>query len=121
MPNHSTPAALRLSDQLGPLVARLTACAEDPMWEDHAEVPKVLLRNAANALEETAAIAEHFMAQRDAARNKALHDAARWVDEEVGHAAQDGWSVEAVQALMATRDMLKAHAEMQVTTVEVRA
>ena len=54
-------------------------------------------------------------------RQKTLRDAARWVDEEVGHAVQDGWSVEAVQALMATRDMLKAHADMQATTVEVKA
>lgn len=54
-------------------------------------------------------------------RTKALHDAARWVDEEIGHAVQDGWTVEAVQALMATRDMLKAHADMHATTVEVKA
>ena len=54
-------------------------------------------------------------------RAKAMHDAARWVDEEVGHAVQDGWSIEAVQALMATRDMLKAHADMRATTVEVKA
>ena len=54
-------------------------------------------------------------------RQKTLRDASRWVDEEVGHAVQDGWSVEAVQALMATRDMLKAHADMQTTTVEVKA
>lgn len=60
-------------------------------------------------------------AAQDAARIKALNDAARWVDVELGHAVQDGWSVEAVQALMATRDMLKAHAAMQATTVEVRA
>lgn len=56
-----------------------------------------------------------------AARTKALQDAARWVDEEMGHAIQDGWSVEAVQALMATRDMLRAHADMLATTVEVKA
>ena len=55
----------------------------------------------------------------DDVRRKALQDAARWVDEEMGHAIQDGWSVEAVQALMATRDMLRAHADMQATTVEV--
>jgi hypothetical protein len=56
-----------------------------------------------------------------AERAKALHDAARWVDEDVGHAAQEGWSVQALQALMATRDMLRAYADMQATTVEVRA
>jgi hypothetical protein len=57
----------------------------------------------------------------NAARTKALQDAARWVDEEVGRALQDGWSVEAVQALLATRDLLKAHADMQAAAVEVRA
>lgn len=57
----------------------------------------------------------------DDVRCKALQDAARWVDEEVGHAIQDGWSVEAVQALMATRDMLRAHADMHATTVNVKA
>lgn len=60
-------------------------------------------------------------AAQDAGRAKALQDAARWVDEEVGHAVQDGWSVEAVQALMATRDMLRAHADMHATTVELKA
>lgn len=57
----------------------------------------------------------------DDVRCKALQDAARWVDEEIGHAIQDGWSVEAVQALMATRDMLRAHADMHATTVELKA
>lgn len=57
----------------------------------------------------------------DDARTNALRDAARWVDEEMGHAIQDGWSVEAVQALMATRDMLRAHADMHATTVELKA
>ena len=62
---------------------------------------------------------ELLISERDKARRKALQDAARWVDEEVGHAVQDGWSVEAVQALLATRDMLKAHAEMMATVVAV--
>jgi len=53
----------------------------------------------------------------DDVRCKALQDAARWVDEEMGHAIQDGWSVEAVQALMATRDMLRAHADMHATNI----
>lgn len=57
-------------------------------------------------------------AAQDAGRTKAFQDAARWVDEEIGHAIQDGWSVGAVQALMATRDMLKAHADMQATTIQ---
>jgi hypothetical protein len=56
----------------------------------------------------------------NAARTNALQTAARWVDEEVGRAAQEGWGVEALQALMATRDMLRAHADMQETTVEAR-
>jgi len=62
------PLALRLSEGLGALVARLTACAEDPMWADHAEVPKALLRKAAAALEEVADWAGHYMAQRDEER-----------------------------------------------------
>ena len=33
-----------------PLVERLRACYEDPMWADHAEVPKKLLREAAEEL-----------------------------------------------------------------------
>lgn len=32
------------------LITSLTACAEDPMWADHAEVPKFLLRKAAEEL-----------------------------------------------------------------------
>lgn len=76
MSDDATQAKVRLTAELGPLVARLMACAEDPMWADHAEVPKALLRRAAEALEETAAIAEHFMAQRDAERERC----AAWVD-----------------------------------------
>lgn len=57
----------------------------------------------------------------DDVRCKALQDAARWVDEEIGHAVQGGWSQDAVHALMATRDMLRAHADMLATTVEVKA
>lgn len=57
----------------------------------------------------------------DDVRCKALQDAARWVDEEIGHAIQGGWSKEAVHALMATRDLLRAHADMLATTVEVKA
>ena len=62
------PLEVRLSDQLGALLARLRACADDPMWADHAEVPKALIAEAANALEETADIAGHFWAQRDEER-----------------------------------------------------
>jgi hypothetical protein len=66
------PGMVRLTDQLGPLVERLTACAEDPMWAEHAEVPKALLRKAAEALEETEALAGHYMAQRDELRSQTL-------------------------------------------------
>jgi hypothetical protein len=68
MTDQATPAKVRLTDGLGALMARLTACAEDPVWAEHAEVPKALLRKAAEALEETAEIAEHYMAQRDEER-----------------------------------------------------
>ena len=57
----------------------------------------------------------------DDVRCKALQDAARWVDEEMGRAIQDGWSPEAVQALMATRVVLRALADMHATTVNVKA
>lgn len=57
-----------LSAGLGSLPERLRACAEDPMWADHAEVPKALIADAANAIEEACDIAGHFMAQRDEAR-----------------------------------------------------
>ena len=70
MTNDSKPAALRLSAGLGALVARLTACAEEPMWADHAEVSKALLWNAAQALEEADALAGHYMAQRDEERGR---------------------------------------------------
>ncbi len=40
MTTETTPGALRLTDGLGALVARLQACADDPMWANHAEVPK---------------------------------------------------------------------------------
>lgn len=72
MTNDATPAKVRLTDGLGPLVERLTACSEDPMWADHAEVPKTLLRKAAQALEEADALAGHYMAQRDELRSQTL-------------------------------------------------
>jgi hypothetical protein len=56
--------------QVSALAVRLTDCAEDPMWADHAEVPKTLLRNAAAALEEVEALAGHYMAQRDEERGR---------------------------------------------------
>ena len=70
MTDQATPAKVRLTDGLGALVARLTACAEDPMWADHAEVSKALLRKAAQALEEADALAGHYMAQRDEERGR---------------------------------------------------
>lgn len=33
------------------LSKRIRDCAEDPMWDAHAEVPKVLLAHAANHIE----------------------------------------------------------------------
>ena len=68
MTTEATPGNVRLNDGLGALVARLTACAEDPMWAAHAEVPKVLLRKAAEALNEAEELAGHYMAQRDEER-----------------------------------------------------
>lgn len=37
------------------LIERLQACADDPMWADHAEVSKGLLRKAIEALNQQAA------------------------------------------------------------------
>lgn len=105
------PLEVRLSDQLG-LVAEALRQAyyytELGGWRG----PEV------DEAERWMAVAQ---AAQNASRTKALQDAARWVDEEVGHAVQDGFSVEAVQALMATRDMLRAHADMHATTVELKA
>lgn len=75
MSDDATPAKVRLTDGLGALVERLHACADDPMWADHAEVPKKLCAAAAQALEETSALADHHMAERDEAR-KALE----WIE-----------------------------------------
>lgn len=83
--------------------AREQAVENDECWPRRAPHSAVLLGDVASA------------------RRQALQDAARRVDEECGHALQEGWSVEAVQALMATRDLLKAHADIQATTVEVKA
>lgn len=62
-------AALRPADS--GLVERLEACANDPMWADHAEVSKALLRRAATALraqgqEERAEIVAFVRANFDA-------------------------------------------------------
>lgn len=73
MSTDDTSAADRgsgFSAGLGALLARLRACADDPMWADHAEAPKALITDAANALEETGDIADHLMAQRDEERGR---------------------------------------------------
>ena len=108
---NDTPGLVRLSDGLGPVAEALRRAyyyTELGGWRG----PEV------DEAERWMAVAQ---AAQDAGRTKALQDAARWVDEEVGHAVQDGCSVEAVQALMATRDMLRAHADMHATTVELKA
>jgi hypothetical protein len=104
MNNERTPAEVRLTAGLGPTAPEREAYAR---WvsASNSRALRILDADGAHA------------AGYSAGRAKALQDAARWVDEEVGHAVQDGWSVEAVQALMATRDMLKAHAEMMATAI----
>jgi len=73
MSTDDSSAAVRgsgFSAGLGALLVRLRACADDPMWAEHAEVPKALIADAANALEETGDIADHLMAQRDEERDR---------------------------------------------------
>lgn len=70
MKTEATPGNVRLNDGLGALVARLRACVEDPMWSDHAEVPKYLCAAVADALAETHDLAAHYMAQRDEERRR---------------------------------------------------
>ena len=70
MNQHDTPAKVASTDGLGALVARLQACADDPMWADHAEVPKSLCAAAAQALQEANDLAGHYMAQRDEERRR---------------------------------------------------
>jgi hypothetical protein len=132
------PLEVRLSDQLGPVAertytrAQLLAAIEaerhacsiavwmtlhDALAEDADD--KGLdgwMREAEQRVKNRSANDPDVAAMVVSERTKAFQDAARWVDEEMGHAIQDGWSVEAVQALMATRDMLKAHADMRATT-----
>ncbi len=60
------------------LVERLNICANDPMWCEHAEVPKSLLREAAAALEaarEDAAnmATDAMLLRQDAERWRAQH------------------------------------------------
>lgn len=68
MSKSDQPAGVAVDRGVRPLRERLQACIDDPMWSDHAEVPKALLQKAVQALEETADLAGHYMAQRDEAR-----------------------------------------------------
>ena len=72
MTDQAEPTKAQLTSGPVTLVAHLTACAEDPMWADHAEVPKTLLCRAASALEEAEAMAGYYMAQRDELRSQTL-------------------------------------------------
>jgi len=54
-PARSSPFS---QQQVSGLVERLRACAEDPMWADHAEAPKTLCAGAADMLEELALLAD---------------------------------------------------------------
>lgn len=94
MSDDATPAKVRLTDGLGALVARLQACADDPMWADHAEVPKRLCAAAAKALEEANDLAGHYMAQRDEERKRmALAVQALGIAGQCIHAAaNDQWA-----------------------------
>ena len=51
MEQTGSPAKVASTAGLGPLVERLRACSIDPMWADHAEVPKNLCAAAADMLE----------------------------------------------------------------------
>ena len=44
------PAGVAVDRGVRPLAERLQACIDDPMWADHAEVPKTLLRQVAEEL-----------------------------------------------------------------------
>lgn len=103
------PVAWADDDAVQGCVGNCASAAAKEYWERGHWVDKASAAKLRHPLYSQAAL--------DDARTNALRDAARWVDEEVGHALQDGWSVEAVQALMATRDMLRAHADMHSTTI----
>ena len=51
MNQEPTPAKVRLTDGLGPLIARLRACADDPMWATHAELPISMCAGSADTLD----------------------------------------------------------------------
>jgi hypothetical protein len=42
------------------LVERLRLCAEDPMWDAHAEVSKALLTNAADRIQTLEAVLKYY-------------------------------------------------------------
>lgn len=46
MAESDQPAGVAVDRGVRPLRERLQACIDDPMWANHAEVPKVLLRRA---------------------------------------------------------------------------
>ena len=50
MSNSDQPAGVAVDRGVRPLAERLQACIDDPMWADHAEVPKTLLRQVAEEL-----------------------------------------------------------------------
>lgn len=51
----------------------LRICADDPMWADHAEVGKKLLRRAADEIERLRAALEQALAAKNAAETEMLH------------------------------------------------
>lgn len=84
------------------LVERLRACAEDPMWADHAEVPKVLCAAAAAEIERLTADAEAA----------AVRPRSWWHCETHGQAVANAWGCpECVRELRANRDTQAAEIE----------
>jgi hypothetical protein len=114
-----------MSASVGRVVEMLNDCADDPMWCDHAEVPKRLLRKAAQALEEVDALAGHYMAQRDEERRRmALAVLALGIARQCIHAASsDHW--QSFDALAddfddATSDVMSAVGAMKITPDSLR-
>lgn len=111
MKTEATPGNVRLNDGLGLLVDAEMAAFSDGAYAKHSDA-RSQLWDFARAVQ---------AAEREQARTKALHDAARWVDELMGNYLTDGRSVEVTQVLMEARDMLKAHADMRAMTIKVKA
>ena len=125
MTTETTPGALRLTDGLGALVARLQACADDPMWANHAEVPKALCAAAAQALEEANELAGHYMAQRDEERRRMARavQALGIAGQCIHAAANDQWA--SFDALSddfddAVADVMKADGAVTITPASMR-